>query len=148
MSRQIPMDKPLNDEDRRYLRQLGANGSNLEARLDQEFPPDPDALNDFNMKERKALAEMNGVGLNVDDQDALLAENEKLRKQLADALAGRKPEADGDSDPEVVPVNYTGWKKAELEAEVDRVNAEDPDAKLPKGTVEEMKVSLTEYFTA
>lgn len=139
MSRMVPMDRALTDEDRRYLRQLGANGSNLEARLDRDFPPDPDELAEFNLDERKAAAEINGMGLTVGDQNDLAAENERLRAQLA-ALTGEDPPG------KTAVENYNGWKKADLEAEVDRVNAEDEEAKLPKGTVEEMKDALRAYF--
>lgn len=137
MSRTVPVDQALTEEDRRYLRQLGANGSNLEARIDQEFPPDADELAEFNMEERKTAAEMNGMGLTVGDQSDLVAENERLRAELEAALAGQNPPpAEG----------YGGWSKAELEAEIDRVNAEDEEAELSKGKVDEMKAALKAYF--
>jgi len=134
------MDEALSVEDRRYLRQMGANGMNLEARVDAEFPWDPDELAEFDRKERQALSEMNGSGLNADEQAGLVAEVARLRAELAKVTGGTPP-------PPSVAANYNGWKKADLEAEVDRVNAEDEDANLSKGTVEEMKAALTEYFT-
>lgn len=140
MSRVVPMDKALSDEDRRYLRMQGANGANIEARLDNDFPPDPDELNEFNMKERKAAAELNGEGLTLSDQAGLMNELEKLRAQLAQLEAEKAA-----GSPE--KPNYNGWSKADLEAEIDRVNGEDEDAGLEKGTVNEMKSRLTEYFT-
>jgi hypothetical protein len=130
MSREIPMDRALTDEDRSYLRQRGAYGSALEARLDQQFPPDPDSLAEFDAAERKA----NGHGLTPDDQTALTDEVARLRAQVAELTAAK------------ATVDYSGWKKADLEAEVDRVNAEDPNAGLAKGTVAEMSAALTAYF--
>jgi hypothetical protein len=137
MSRQVPLDRALTDDDRRYLRQLGAHGMALEARIDETYEPDKDALAAFEKEERAAASKLNGAGLTQTDQDNLLEENARLRAQLAE-LQGDASEA---------PVDYTGWKKAELEAEVDRVNAADATANLSKGTVDEMKAALTAYFT-
>lgn len=131
MSRQIPMDQALTDEDRSYLRQRGAYGTAMEARLDQQFPPDPDELAAFDAAERRA----NGHGLTVDDQTALTDELARLRAEVAELRGGKGSAPD-----------YTGWKKADLEAEVDRVNAEDPEAKLSKGTVADMSAALQAYF--
>ena len=135
MSRAVPVDQALTDEDRHYLRQLGAHGQALEARLDEQFPPDSDAPAAFEKEERKQLAAMNGVGLNAYDQADLVNENERLKRELAEL---RGPAAD--------KPDYTGWKKADLEAEVDRVNLEDPNAGLVKGTVADMSAALTAYF--
>lgn len=139
MSREVPTDRALSDEDRRHLRQLGSYGSHLETRIDQAFPPDPEELATFERNERAYLSKMNGTGHTLEEQDALLSENERLRRELAELQA----KVAGNSGAP----SYTGWKKADLEAEVDRVNGEDPEAKLPKGTVVEMVTALTEYFT-
>lgn len=137
MSRQVPMDQALTDEDRRYLRMLGAQGMALEARLDDSYPPDPEELNAFNTAERKAAAELNGVGLNAEDQTALMRENERLLAEL-EAL---KAAQGGTPQPYKPPT-----LKADLEAEIDRVNREDTDAGLVKGTVAEMTTALLTYF--
>lgn len=139
MSREVPLDRALSDEDRRYLRQLGSAGDNMERRLDAQYPPDAEELAAFEREHRKYLAKMNGAGATLDEQNALQDENARLRAELAalqDQLAAANPG---------VP-SYTGWKKAELEAEIDRVNAEDPEAKLEKGLVQEMVERLTAYF--
>ena len=136
MSRTVPMDKKLTDEDRRYLRQLGSHGNALELRIDSDFPPNADALARFETAERKLAAEANGVGLTVGDQAALADENARLRAELA-ALRSAAP----------VTPNYNGWNKADLEAEIDRVNGEDSDAKLEKGKVGDMVLALTAYFS-
>jgi hypothetical protein len=109
----------------------------LEARIDDAYPPDADALVEFETAERKAAAELNGQGLTPGDQANLQSENERLRAELA-ALKGEQVEES--------PPNFNAMKKAELEAEIDRVNREDPDAALSKGTVAEMATALTDYF--
>lgn len=142
MSRKVEADRALSDDDRRYLRGLGAHGAALESRIDAEYPPDAEALADFEKQERKASAELNGVGLTAGDQSALMAENERLRAELEALRAGQEPsEEDGE------PVDYSSWLKADLEAEVDRVNKQDPNAGLEKGKVDDMKAALTAYFT-
>lgn len=139
MSRVVPMDQALTDEDRRYLRQLGANGMNMENRLDQEFPPDAEELAAFNMEERKAAAEVNGSGLTATDQTDIMEENARLKAEL-ERLTGQLQPPPGDTP------DYSGWLKADFEAEIDRVNAEDEEANLPKGTVNDMKTALLAYF--
>jgi hypothetical protein len=140
MSREVPTDRALSDEDRRHLRQLGSFGTHLETRIDQSFPPDPEELAAFERDQRRYLSSMNGSGLTEDEQNTLQDENERLRRELAELRAAQEgPPPSGPS--------YTGWTKAKLEEEIDRVNAEDPDAKLPKGKVVEMVGALTEYFT-
>jgi hypothetical protein len=142
MSKEVPTDRALSDEDRRHLRQLGSFGSHLETRIDQAFPPDPEELAAFERDQRKYLSSMNGSGLTEDEQNLMQDENEALRRQVAELTAQL---AAGGAPGSKVP-SYTGWKKAELEAEIDRVNGEDAEAKLPKGTVVEMVTALTEYF--
>ena len=138
MSRIIPMDQALTDEDRRYLRDRGAFGQATEERLDAMYPPDPEDMAAFEVEERKRAAAGSGVALSPTDQTSLIEENARLKAQLA-AL-------EGDSAP--AAPNYDGWSKADLEAEVDRVNAEDSSAKLAKGTVGDMKAALTAYFAS
>lgn len=146
MSRNVPMNKPLSDVDRRYLRHVGAHGANLEARVDAEYPPDPDALEAFNKKLRKELAGLNGMGLTAKDQSDLADENARLRAEL-DAMRAQQTPADSDEATDAPPPpDYTGWTKAQLEEEIDRVNGEDPDAGLAKGNKEPMIEALTAYF--
>jgi len=140
------MDQALADDDRRYLRGLGAHGMALEARLDEAYPPKAAALEKFERQEREAAAKLNGQGLTVQDQTDLQSENERLRAELAALRGGQDSQPPVETETNEVP-NYTGWKKAELEAEVDRVNADDPEAGLSKGTVAEMTEALTAYFT-
>lgn len=144
MSRNVPLDRALEDADRAYLRQLGAAGAFLERRIDGEFPPDPETLEAFERAQRKYLASVNGTGLVTSEQDALMAENERLRAELK-ALKENQPPPSEDSAPKAP--SYTGWTKAQLEAEVDRVNSEDPEANLSKGKVADMVTALTDYFT-
>lgn len=139
MSRVIPMDEALTDEDRRYLRSRGAFGDSLEKRLDEQYPPDAAKLEKFETAERKAAAEINGVGLSPDDQTALADENARLRAELAALRSGGQ-------EPAPPVSSYSGWTKAQLEAEIDRVNGEDADAKLAKGKVADMAAALTAYF--
>jgi hypothetical protein len=139
MSREIPLDQPLTDEDRTYLRQRGAYGTALEARVDASYPPDADALAAYELSERKAAAAMNGAGLTTGDQTSLLAENDRLRAELA--MLKREQPADEQLE------DYSGWSKAELEAEIDRVNEADSSANLAKGKVDEMKTALMGYFS-
>lgn len=144
MSRNVPLDQPLSDRDRQHLRQLGSAGDHLERRIDAEFPPDPEALAAFEREHRNQLSKLNGQGLLGSEQTALLDENERLRREveaLREQLEGDQPPPASDKP------SYTGWTKAQLEAEVDRVNAEDPEAKLVKGKVAEMVTALTDYFT-
>jgi hypothetical protein len=131
------MDEPLSEENRRYLRQLGAHGMALEARLDEAYPPDAEDLAAFEKQERKAAADLNGQGLTLQDQADLATENARLKAEL-EAMRAKQ-----DSQP---PPDFSTMKKAELEAEIERVNGEDPDANLSKGTVAEMAAALTEYF--
>lgn len=137
MSKVVPLDQALEDEDRRYLRDLGAHGTNIEKRIDTEYPPNADALAAFERDEQKRLAEINGGVYTMEAQNVLLAENERLRAEL-EALRGPAPAPDSN--------DYSSWSKAQLEAEIDRVNAEDPDAKLVKGNKEPMAAALAAYF--
>lgn len=143
MSRTVPMDKTLSDEDRAYLRSTGAVGAAREAQLDQMFPPDPEALRAFNEAEVLRYAAMHDRTGNTDRLATALDENEALRKRIAELEASA---AGGGQTPPPVDYSTKEWTKAALEAEVDRVNAEDPDAKLAKGTKEEMATALTAYF--
>jgi hypothetical protein len=136
MSRVVPLDQALSVEDRRYLRGLGAHGTDTEKRIDEAFTPDPDELAEFERDEREAAAKLNGVGLNQTDQDNLVEENARLRAELA-ALRGDVPPPAND---------YSAFTKVQLEDEIDRVNREDPAAKLAKGTKAEMLTALEEYF--
>lgn len=140
MSLQVPMDKPLTDVVRRYLRGLGAHGQHLEARLDAAFPPDAEALASFEVSERERLSAINGTGMTATDQDLMRDEIERLRAEVA-ALR-----ASAEAPPASNAPNYAGWTKAQLEAEVDRVNSEDASANLNKGKVAEMVEALSEYF--
>lgn len=137
MSRQVPLDRALTDDDRRYLRGLGSFGDVLEKRIDASFEPDAEELAAFERAELKRHSEINGSNQNPGQQD-LLDENQRLRAEV-EALRAQLPPATGPS--------YDGWSKAKLEAEIDRVNTEDPEAKLSKGKVTEMVTALTEYFT-
>lgn len=137
MSRIVPMEQALEDDDRRYLRSLGASGASIEARLDEAYPPDPAKLAKFDAEQRKAAAVLHGEGLTATEQTALEDENARLRAELA-ALRGETPPDE--------PVDYGTLSKAELEAEIDRINAEDPEAKLVKGKVDEMRAALATYF--
>lgn len=141
MSRKVELDRPLADADRTYLRQLGSAGDHLERRIDAEFPPDAEELAAFERKHREYLSKMNGSGHTMAEQDLLLSENERLRNELA-ALQAQLEDRNSSNAP-----SYTGWSKAKLEEEVDRVNAEDPDAKLEKGKVADMVTALSAYFT-
>lgn len=139
MARDIPLDRALSDDDRRYLRQRGSYGESMERRVDAAFAPDPEALAAFNAAEQAANAVANGTdatgaGAELVRTQARVAE---LEAQLAALQSGGQE-----------PVDYSGWNKAQLEAEVDRINAEDADAKLAKGTKEQMIAGLTAYFDA
>lgn len=137
MSRQVPLDRALTEDNRRYLRGLGAYGDHLEKRIDTEFAPDAEELAAFERAELARHAKINGSDQNVGQQD-LLNENERLRAEVA-ALQAKLPPATGPS--------YDGWSKAKLEEEIERVNNEDSEAKLSKGKVADMVTALTEYFT-
>jgi len=137
MSKVVPLDQALVDEDRRYLRDLGAHGTNLEKRIDTAYPPSASAMEAFEREEQKRLAEINGGVFTMEAQNDLQAENDRLRAEL-EALRG--PEA------APVPSEYAIWSKAQLEAEIDRVNAEDSDANLAKGNKEPMAAALAAYF--
>jgi surface antigen len=137
MSKVVPLDQALVDEDRRYLRDLGAHGTNLEKRIDTAYPPSASAMEAFEREEQKRLAEINGGVFTMEAQNDLQAENDRLRAEL-EALRG--PEA------APVPSEYASWSKAQLEAEIDRVNAEDSDANLAKGNKEPMAAALAAYF--
>lgn len=149
MSKNIPLDRALTDGDRHYLRQRGSWGADIEKRIDTAYPPDPETLAAFEIAERAAHAKVNGAGPSADDLAAALSENERLRAELAALRSGLN---DSDEDDNEVP-NYTGWTKAQLEAEVDRVNGADEAIvagtrpPLAKGKVADMVTTLTEYFT-
>jgi len=133
MSRDIPLDGPLSDEDRQYLRFRGGWGTALETRVDAQYPPDPKAMEAFNAKERAQNPNLTAEESAVHDENAALrAEIERLRN----AQAGEEP----------TKPDYSTWKKADLEAEVDRVNGEDSEANLSKGTIAVMADALTTYF--
>lgn len=140
MSRQIPLDRALSDEDRRYLRQRGSVGLDLERRIDEQFPPDPAHLKEFNARERLEYAKIHAKGNNALEE--ALARNAQLEAELAALRA-----AQASSSPKQ-PVVYdeNEWSKSALESEIDRVNKEDPDAKLAKGTKAEMVAALNRYF--
>lgn len=146
MSRQVPLDRALSDEDRRYLRYLGSYGADMEQRIDAQFPPDPDALRAFELKYQSDLRRINGIGLNDNDQSAVYAENQALKAEL-EALKSQLAASESSGDDEVPNYNDKRWTKSALEAEIDRVNSEDPDAKLSKGSKEEMAAALTAYFS-
>lgn len=137
MSKVVPMDQPLSDESRAYLRTTGAVGQAREAQLDQIFPPDPDALAAFNERERAFYAKIHDTSGTADRLADALDENEVLRRRIAELEAGPPPN---------VPTDYSKWLKPQLEAEVDRVNGEDPEAGLEKGKVADMAKALTAYF--
>jgi len=137
MSKVVPLDQALVDEDRRDLRDLGSHGTNLEKRIDTAYPPSASAMEAFEREEQKRLAEINGGVFTMEAQNDLQAENDRLRAEL-EALRG--PEA------APVPSEYASWSKAQLEAEIDRVNAEDSDANLAKGNKEPMAAALAAYF--
>lgn len=139
MSKVVPLDQALVDEDRRYLRDLGAHGTNLEKRIDTAYPPSASAMEAFEREEQKRLAEINGGVFTMEAQNDLQAENDRLRAEL-EALRGPAPAPVPDSN------DYSGWSKAQLEAEIDRVNAEDSDANLAKGNKEPMAAALAAYF--
>lgn len=132
MSREIPMDKALVDEDRKYLRDRGSWGTAIETRIDAQFPPSAEALAAYDARERADSVTAPG-------DRALAEENAQLREQLA-ALQAKSAEP-ADQAP-----NYSSWLKVDLEAEVDRINAEDADAKLSKGTKDAMVETLNAYF--
>lgn len=137
MSRTVRMDQTLSDEDRKYLRSTGAVGQARERQLDQMFPPDPEALVAFNDRERLYYAELHDRTGATSALTAQMNENAELRRRLAELEAANSAAPD-----------YTDrrWTKAALESEVDRVNAEDSEANLAKGTKEEMVAALTAYF--
>lgn len=145
MSREVPLDQALTDKDRTYLRQLGSGGDHLERRIDASFPPDAEALAVFEAAHRTYLSKMNGTGHTLAEQDALLDENQRLKAELQ-ALREQM------ATPTSSAPSYTGWSKAQLEAEIDRVNAEDEEIvagtkpSLAKGKVVEMVATLSEYF--
>lgn len=135
MARDIPLDKALSDEDRGYLRDRGAFGEALEKRVDAQYPPDPDAVAAFEAR-RKADA------VNAPGDRELVEENARLREELAALKA-----AQGESG-EAPAEDYSTWTNSALEAEIDRVNAEDSQAGLKKGNKADMAAALTDYFAA
>jgi hypothetical protein len=137
MAKDVAWDRPLSDEDRRYLRQRGAWGESVEKRIDTAYPPDADALAAFNARERA-----NSVTAPGDRE--LLEENARLKEEIARLQAAQSDsKAEGNSD-ETLP--FDQWSNAELEAEIARVNSEDPNAGLKKGTKAEMAAALEAYF--
>src|SRR5215207_190009 len=92
MSRQIPTDKPLSDEDRAYLAMRGD-----EARIawfDQVHPPADEAPADEDEVEAEAVADVDAEDDEEDDEDE---------------------EADDDPD-------YESWAVADLKSEIESRN--------------------------
>lgn len=110
MARDIPLDKALTAEDRRYLRDRGAWGQALEERVDAQFPPDQEELDAFNARERADSVTAPG-----DIQ--LRMENAQLREQLAALQAAQRGEgAEEEGDDEPPP--YDQWLVADLQSEI------------------------------
>lgn len=144
MSKVIPMDEPLSDESRKYLRSTGAVGQAREAQLDQMFPPDPEALAAFNAAEVNHFRALHDTTGATGELTAALEREQALLARIAELEAAANPPA--------ATTDYSTWLKAELEAEIDRVNAEDEQIKagttppLAKGKQAEMAATLAAYF--
>lgn len=110
MSRQIPEDKTLSEEDRRYLLERGQESKI--AYLDQQYPPDPQDLADFEAKLRGEIPpDYTG------DRGAVLGLQARVAQleEFIEELGADVPPAPGEVTEE--EAEYADWKLADLQKE-------------------------------
>jgi hypothetical protein len=136
MARDIPLDRALTDDDRRYLRERGAWGQALETRVDAAYPPDPADLEAYNARERADSVTAPG-------DIALREENAQLKEQLAALQAQMRGEApEGDEEEDVPP--YDTWQNQALVDEIKARNTANGTSMPITGTKSELVARLQE----
>lgn len=113
MSRVVPNDRSLSDEDRRYLLERGQESQI--SYLDQQFPPDPDALARFEAELRGELPEAFTGDTAL--KDSLQARVAQLEAYITDELGEDLPPAPGEEVSEEDTRPYTEWLASELSDE-------------------------------
>lgn len=114
MSRTIPRDAPLSDDDRRYLLERGQES--VITLIDQQYPPDPEELEDFNaMLRGEVPPNFTGDRGLVTGLEARVAQ---LESYIREELNAEVPPAPGEEAADDRP--YSEWTKDELKAELAR----------------------------
>jgi len=111
MSRQIPQDRTLSDEDRTYL--VSRGHVSQVAYLDQEFPPDPDALAAYEARMRGEQPATGDLAV-VTNLQARVAQ---LEAYIVEDLGASLPLAPGEETDEDDDRPYEEWTLSELQAE-------------------------------
>lgn len=113
MSRQIPRDEALSDDDRRYLLERGQES--VIALIDQQYPPDAEELEAFNAQLRGEIAPNytgdRGVVLGLEARVA------QLETYIRDELNADVPPLPGEEVEDTRP--YSEWNKEELRTEAE-----------------------------
>lgn len=115
MSRAIPRDEALSHDDRRYLLERGQESTI--AYIDQQYPPDPEDLAEFDaMMRGEVPPDYTG------DRGFILglqARVEQLETYIREDLNAEVPLAPGETPAESDDRPYSDWSKDELKAEAE-----------------------------
>ena len=97
MSRLVPRDKPLSDEDRAYLLMLGKDST--VAYIDQQFPPESEDLDD-------------------EDEDLEDADEDEDLEDAEDAEDAEDDDTDDEDEDDDEEPDYDSWTVTDLKTEL------------------------------